>query len=145
MKIEPALLRRVEERGAFASNASTSGFRATVRTLARTSRRKPLVLGGETEDDARFQAGRKPPNDYWDRASSDVSAAALADATGAVVVSVGYRLAPEHPFPAGPDDCEWAARWLIEHAQAEWGVTTLSLVGRLGGRPLGGACPSPPS
>ncbi len=27
----------------------------------------PLVLGGETDDEARFDAGRKPPNDYWDR------------------------------------------------------------------------------
>ena len=44
----------------------------------------------------------------------------LATLTGALVVSVGYRLAPEHPFPAPHDDCWAVTAWLGKHAAA-WG------------------------
>jgi acetyl esterase len=40
----------------------------------------------------------------------------LAFATGAAVISVEYRLAPEHPFPSGLDDCEAVTRWALANA-----------------------------
>lgn len=52
----------------------------------------------------------------------DASARALANATPAIVVALGYRRAPEAPFPAAHED-SWAAwQWLVANAQALGGV-----------------------
>ena len=48
-----------------------------------------------------------------DADGQDPACQRLARETGLTAVSVGYRLAPEHPYPAGPDDCEAAALWLL--------------------------------
>ncbi|MCF3102139.1 alpha/beta hydrolase [Streptomyces roseoverticillatus] len=48
-------------------------------------------------------------------------AARIADASDTVVISVGYRLAPEHPFPAALDDVYAVLTWAAEHA-AELGI-----------------------
>jgi acetyl esterase len=48
--------------------------------------------------------------------SSDSIAWGFAQEAGAVVVSVDYRLTPEHPYPAAFDDCWGVLCWLAEHA-----------------------------
>jgi len=48
--------------------------------------------------------------------SYDAGARNLCAGVSAVVVSVDYRLAPECPFPAAPDDCLAALNWAAEHA-----------------------------
>ena len=48
--------------------------------------------------------------------SEDDRARVIAEELACTVVSVDYRLAPEHPFPAGPDDCHVGLLWMVEHA-----------------------------
>jgi acetyl esterase/lipase len=71
---------------------------------------------------------------HFDRANQ-----ALAEAAGVTVVSVEYRLAPENPFPAGPDDCLAAARWLIENAEKEFGTDRIVIGGESAGAHLSAA------
>ncbi len=69
-------------------------------------------------------------------AGSDLRNRRLVDALGVAVVSVDYRLAPEHPWPAAPDDCETAALWLAEHAADRFGTSKLAIGGFSAGATL---------
>ncbi len=61
---------------------------------------------------------------------------AVAAACQVATVSIDYRLAPENPYPAGPDDCETAAVWLAENAQSEFGTDRLVIGGESAGANL---------
>jgi acetyl esterase/lipase len=69
-------------------------------------------------------------------ARGDASNAHLADALGVTVVSVEYRLAPENPWPAAPDDCETAALWLIEEGRELFGAERVLIGGASAGATL---------
>ena len=53
---------------------------------------------------------------YGDLDSHDALCRFLCEEAGVRVLAVDYRLAPEHPFPAGVDDAWAAYRWVAEHA-----------------------------
>ena len=53
----------------------------------------------------------------------------MVNQAGCVVVSVGYRLAPEHPFPTTPEDCYTAVQWVAAHASALQGNQARVAVG----------------
>lgn len=59
----------------------------------------------------------------------DMQASTLAERAGTVVLSVEYRLAPEHRFPAGTDDAEAAARWALANADRLGGDPSRVAVG----------------
>jgi len=125
-----------------------------------------LALGGGLEEVARVEdlvvpgagAGRMRARAYWPRVPAgalgailwlhgggwyvgDVEAfdrvtRQLANASGAVCVSIDYRLAPEHPYPAAVDDARAAAAWLAGDGARELGFDAQRLV--VGGDSAGG-------
>jgi acetyl esterase len=74
---------------------------------------RPRTATGRTPVVAYFHGGG------WvsgDARQSEWWCAGLAARADVTVVSVDYRLAPEHPFPTPPEDCYAAIEWIVAHA-----------------------------
>lgn len=67
-------------------------------------------------------------------ATQDLQLKRYADEGNLLCISVGYRLAPEHPFPAGANDCDDVAEWLIDHSHKTFGAE----LGFISGESAGG-------
>ena len=91
--------------------------------LPRPARQGPP--DSRTEPDARFRLVARPAL-RW-------AAGERSRRHGVAVVSVDYRLAPEHPFPAGPDDGIAVTRWLLDNGGAEFGSERLLIGGESAG------------
>ena len=60
----------------------------------------------------------------------------LTERLNLAIVSVAYRLSPENPYPAAPDDCETVAMWLVRNSVARFGTENLIIGGLSAGATL---------
>lgn len=79
---------------------------------------RPRAASGPTAVVMNFHGGGWVSGDIR---QSEWWASSVAACSGATVISVEYRLAPEHPFPTPVEDCYGATLWVTEHA-GELGV-----------------------
>ena len=127
-----------------AARAEGRGWRGSIVYSDRAKER--TILGPAGEMTLRTFVPRRVEGAYlhfhaggWTLGSAreqDPRLEALADACNVAVLSVEYRLAPEHAYPAGPEDCEAAALWLAKNARAEFGTDRLLVGGESAGAHL---------
>lgn len=139
MSIDPELMTVLEARMAVAQPAGDlaamrEGFAATGAALPRpqvgeVSDHRVKTADGEVAVRVYRPQGAAPPPPlliflhgggwiFGDIESHDAACRHLVVDAGCAVAAVAYRLAPEHPFPAGLNDCEAAVTWLLDQAAA---------------------------
>lgn len=115
-EVMASILMGVRPRGVTTEDRDADGVPVRIYRPARAGAARPLVVY--------FHGGGFV---FGDLRGGDWIAGTVAKQLDAVVVSVDYRLAPKHPFPAAVDDCYAALVWAADHA-AELGADA----GRIG-------------
>ena len=134
-----AFLERMEEKGSLPSHAlSVEGARESLNELLITDKSEPvgevqdLTIAGPNEEGVPVRiytpegSGPFPVLVYfhgggWVKGNletHDDLCRSLTNDIGVATVSVDYRRPPEHPFPAGLEDCYAVTRWVTEYADA---------------------------
>jgi len=137
----PPMYEGTPEEGRAAFVALTAGARTPEQVVPVGAVEDRTVPGAEGERPARVSrpegAGPFPTVVFFhvggwvtgDLETHDNQARSVARHGRAVVVSVDYRLAPEHPFPAAVDDAVAAARWAAAHLGELGGDDRLAVAG----------------
>ncbi|WP_134322419.1 alpha/beta hydrolase [Cumulibacter soli] len=115
--------------------------RAVVASVAASDRGVPVRIIEPRERPAVGVLLHFPGGGFYlsSAAADDERNARRADATGLTIVSVNYRLAPENPWPAAPDDCVAVAEWLVNCATDRFGTDRLLIGGFSAGATLAAA------
>lgn len=136
LELPITVVREARARGASALGVIATSPRAVTRLIATPAGELPLRIFA-TPGAAGVLLHLHPGG--WSLGAhdqQDVLLEALALRTGLSIASVGYRLAPEYPYPAAPDDCEQAALWLVANAAREFGSQRLFIGGESAGAHL---------
>jgi acetyl esterase/lipase len=137
--LEPAVIRAAREQGSAVSGPLVRLEQAQQRTIEANGLSVPVRVFVPDRVDGVYLYIHGGGWVLGAADGQDVSLWETATTANVAVISVEYRLAPEHPYPAGPDDCEAAATWLVEHARAEFGTDRLTIGGGSAGGHLAAA------
>ncbi len=136
---QPAAIRAAREKGSAVSGPLVRLEQAQQRTIEANGLRVPVRLLVPDRVDGVYLYIHGGGWVLGAADGQDVSLWEAATTANVAVISVEYRLAPEHAYPAGNDDCEAAATWLVEHASAEFGTDRLVIGGGSAGGHLAAA------